>query len=123
MTGPTSFASRASSQRATAFAALLLLASVAGLDAQQRQTASSDEQADARVAVLQAEEYLTPPQPVLDAVLAAAVDDLELENLDPSGRYFVRAIDNGFPGSPASRSGTTTLDSSRSIRPRTGTAV
>jgi dipeptidyl aminopeptidase/acylaminoacyl peptidase len=52
---------------------------------------------DPRLAVLRAEDYLTPPQPVLDAVLATTAEELELENLDPSGRWFMRTVGDGFP--------------------------
>jgi dipeptidyl aminopeptidase/acylaminoacyl peptidase len=83
------------------FAVALCAAIAGGADAQQARSGAPDsgaaDQADPRLAVLQAEEYLTPPQPVLDAVLATTVEDLQLENLDPSGRYFLRAVGDGFP--------------------------
>ncbi|MGH7501944.1 MAG: S9 family peptidase [Longimicrobiales bacterium] len=85
----------------TAIAALAaVLAPASPLHARQAQAderrpaVSSD---DPRLALLRTEDYLTPPQEVLDAVLATTVEDVRLDNLDPSGRFFLRTVGDGFP--------------------------
>ena len=75
----------------------------APLDAQQRGAgaaaaqAQADEPVDPRIQVLKAEDYLEPPQEILDAVLATTIEDLRISNMDPTGRHFMRTVGDGFP--------------------------
>ncbi|HZD03824.1 MAG TPA: hypothetical protein VE173_02870, partial [Longimicrobiales bacterium] len=46
-------------------------------------------------AVLATEDYLTPPQPIMDAVLAPRYRNVTLRNLDPSGRWFLHTVEGG----------------------------
>jgi dipeptidyl aminopeptidase/acylaminoacyl peptidase len=79
-------------------ALVLVLAPGAALEAQNAPGRGGAEQPqDARLAVLQTEDYLTPPQEVLDAVLATTMEDLRLDDLDPTGRFFLRTVGDGFP--------------------------
>lgn len=43
------------------------------------------------------EDYLEPPPEIMDAVLAPRHENVTLRNLDPSGRYFLNTISDGFP--------------------------
>ena len=52
---------------------------------------------DPRMDILRTEAYLTPPPVILDAVMATAEQDLRLGSLDPSGRFFLRTLSDGFP--------------------------
>ena len=75
----------------------LLLAPVATLTLQGQQSASAGSAAQPLNQALTTEAYITPPKPVLDAVLATAVDDLRLGNSDPDARHFLRTVGDGFP--------------------------
>jgi dipeptidyl aminopeptidase/acylaminoacyl peptidase len=46
---------------------------------------------------LTTEAYLTPPKPVLDAVLATTVEDVRLANPNPDLQLFLRTVGDGFP--------------------------
>lgn len=78
-------------------AALTLPGTLLAQQARGGGPAQSEEPEDPRLAVLQAEDYLAPPQEVLDAVLATTIEDLRLSNLDPSGTFFMRTVGDGFP--------------------------
>jgi dipeptidyl aminopeptidase/acylaminoacyl peptidase len=90
--------------RTAVLAALTLLLTPATtlLGQQSRPASQSSNQTataapDPRLTTLATEDYLTPPDPVLTAVMATTTPDLRLSNADPTGRYFLRTTDDGFP--------------------------
>lgn len=50
-----------------------------------------------QLAVLTKEAYLTPPKPIMDAVLASRAEIVTLTNLSPDGRKFLIARHDGLP--------------------------
>ena len=81
--------------------ALVLTSGPAALAGQNpaagQEPAAPEAPEDPRLTILKTEAYILPPAEVLEAVNAAAVRPLRLDNLDPSGRRFLRTVSDGFP--------------------------
>ncbi|HJO30709.1 MAG TPA: prolyl oligopeptidase family serine peptidase [Acidobacteriota bacterium] len=75
--------------------AFLLVPAVA-LNAQQ-EDAENHAPEDPRLVLLNTEAYLMPPSEVLDAVMATQDQPLRMQNPDPTGQMFMRAVSDGFP--------------------------
>ena len=79
-----------------AFGVFVAAAGVEARQAQVGQSQGAQNQDDPLKTILASEDYLAPPQSVMDVVLAPRNEDLRL-NMDPSGRWFLNPIRELFP--------------------------